>query len=460
MKETRVLIYVRVSKKKGDKMSLSNQMREAEQLANEKGWVIVHRFIENGKSAYKRSVRRPHFEHAMEMVRKGNIDIFLVWKLDRFYRSGLECQLAIEELKNHGCQFASVMEPNLDNATAQGRSFIAGLAYGAEIRSEDTGKAISSWHRGNLIEDETRANGSTGAAIPAGWRPYGYDRPSKSVLTINEHEANVIRDSAERILAGTATFLRLIREHQPLSVQSTEANPIPMTGPGLKRILINPTTYGFRRGPEGSMIRGCWQPILDIEMFGPMVGLLTDPIRRTHDSSGNEIRHALSGVVRCGDSCGDSLRFRRWVKTGSYRYHCRCGNSIDGPAMESVIDDRLWQSVTPAVWQSWRTEGKGYDPSVLDAITQRTERLHQMFLMGEFDHDMDSYNTNVAALKSQREAAMNHESLDIPDVESIHEAWATLDASAQRKVYRQAFPSITVNRCAGSYDPHSRIAFA
>lgn len=449
-------------------MTLQNQLREAEQLASQNGWTIVHRIIENGKSAYKKSVRRPAFEKAMNIVRRGEVDVFLVWKLDRFYRSGLECQLAIEELRSHGCKFASVSEPNLETETANGRAFIAGLAFGAEIRSEDVGKAISSWHRGNLIESE-RANGKTGAAIPAGWRPYGYNRPSKSVLEINEREASFIRHAADAILNGTGNFLSLIREFEPLSIQCTDnfgelkkgATPVPMSGPGLRRILINETTYGMRRGDEGELIHGCWDAILPIEMYAPMCALLNDPIRRTHDSSGNEIRHALTGIADC--ECGGKLRYRGWRLSGrvsTYRYYCRCGNSIDGPDFEAFVDAELWRRVTPSVWQGWRTSGKGYDPAVREAIEKRIAHINKRYRAGDYDNKFWEYDEMRAELDAQLESAVNCDELDIPAIDDIHTDWHSLPPVEQRKVYRQAFASITLHKASGNYDTDKRVVMA
>src|SRR5215510_14487299 len=59
VKSNRVGIYVRVSKRRGDMMTLQNQMREAEELCSRNGWTVVFRWVENGKSAYKKSVKRP-----------------------------------------------------------------------------------------------------------------------------------------------------------------------------------------------------------------------------------------------------------------------------------------------------------------------------------------------------------------------------------------------------------------
>lgn len=89
-KTIKAIVYVRVSKARGDQQSLTNQERECMAFAESRGWDIVKVFSESGKSAYKRNVKRPMFDQAMTMVERGQASVFLVWKLDRFYRSGSE----------------------------------------------------------------------------------------------------------------------------------------------------------------------------------------------------------------------------------------------------------------------------------------------------------------------------------------------------------------------------------
>lgn len=160
----RVLIYVRVSKKRSDQTSLASQEAEARAFAISKGWEVVIVFVENGKSAYRPNSRRPQFDRAMAMAEAKGVDIFLVWKLDRFYRSGTEFNTQWQKLNSWGLEFWSVQEAWLDTSTASGRSMMSALAYQAEIESENRSQRTTAWH---TYRNHTDANGVCDA-LPGG----------------------------------------------------------------------------------------------------------------------------------------------------------------------------------------------------------------------------------------------------------------------------------------------------
>jgi DNA invertase Pin-like site-specific DNA recombinase len=64
--------------------------------------------VEPGRSAYKSSRKsRPGFRKAMDHVTTGAADAFVVWKVDRAARNTLDPLTFVEELVEHGAQFAS-----------------------------------------------------------------------------------------------------------------------------------------------------------------------------------------------------------------------------------------------------------------------------------------------------------------------------------------------------------------
>jgi DNA invertase Pin-like site-specific DNA recombinase len=77
----RVGLYARVSTH--DQQTLSLQMRAMREYAAKRGWKIVVQIKEVGSGAAERALR----EKLMASARRREIDVVLVWRLDRWGRS-------------------------------------------------------------------------------------------------------------------------------------------------------------------------------------------------------------------------------------------------------------------------------------------------------------------------------------------------------------------------------------
>ena len=457
VKDGKVVIYVRVSKSRSDQTSLASQEAECRRWAEQQGWEVVAVFIENGKSAYKKNVKRPEFDRAMQMIETKKASVFLVWKLDRFYRSGTEFNAAWSRIDQAGGLFASVMEPWIDTTTATGRWQLSGIAYQAEIESENRSQRTTSWNNGNLTLEG-------GAYVPGGSvRPYGFDRTAKGVLTINDDEAAIIKEAAKRIIKGDSVRT-VLRDLSPTSTRTTSnGQPIPMSARGLRHVLTNPTTFGLRRTPTGSVVKGCWSPILSSDQYGKLQALFSDPSRRT--ATTNEVQHLMSGIIECG-KCGKNVGVRKWKMNANsrnhhgsegYRYTCECGNSIDEANANAVVLNRMWEVVTPEVWSMWKVKGHGHDPKVIEEIQAQREQLDMMFLQGKFKSNPARYETMNEALEQQEAMALSNDPLDLPDVDDIEAGWEDLSVIDQRKVIKQAFEVIKLNPANGTRNPLKRM---
>jgi DNA invertase Pin-like site-specific DNA recombinase len=97
-------IYVRVST---TDQNSELQVRELNDYATRQGWKIVETYqdvISGAKSS------RPGLNRLMEDARARKFDCLLVWKLDRFGRSLLDCLNNIKTLKDHGIRLIAVTQ--------------------------------------------------------------------------------------------------------------------------------------------------------------------------------------------------------------------------------------------------------------------------------------------------------------------------------------------------------------
>ena len=115
----RVGLYARVST--NDQQTIPMQIRAMLEYAAKRGWTVVAQVKEIGSGASQRQLR----EQLLEAARRREIDVVLVWRLDRWGRSLPDLVTTLQELNHLGVGFVSLTEA-LDLTTPMGRA-MAGL---------------------------------------------------------------------------------------------------------------------------------------------------------------------------------------------------------------------------------------------------------------------------------------------------------------------------------------------
>lgn len=103
-------------------------MRE---YAARRGWTVAMQVKEIGPGASQRELR----EKVVEAARRREIDVVLVWRLDRWGRSVTDLLATLQELDHLGVGFVSLTEA-LDLTTPAGRAMAGLLAVFAEFERE------------------------------------------------------------------------------------------------------------------------------------------------------------------------------------------------------------------------------------------------------------------------------------------------------------------------------------
>lgn len=122
-------LYARVST--NDQQTLAMQNRVMRVYASRRGWAVAMQVREIGSGAEKRQAR----ERLIEAARRREIDIVLVWRLDRWGRSVTDLLATLQELEHLGVSFVSLTEA-LDLTTPAGRAMAGLLAIFAEFERE------------------------------------------------------------------------------------------------------------------------------------------------------------------------------------------------------------------------------------------------------------------------------------------------------------------------------------
>ena len=138
-------LYARVSTH--DQKTLPMQMRTMREYAAKRGWEIAVQINEIGSGAVEGDLR----EKLMSAARRREIDVVLVWRLDRWGRSLADLVVTLKELAELGVGFVSLTEA-LDLTTPTGRAMAGLLSVFAEFEREILRERI----RAGLIEAQRK----------------------------------------------------------------------------------------------------------------------------------------------------------------------------------------------------------------------------------------------------------------------------------------------------------------
>jgi len=189
----RVGLYARVSTH--DQQTLPLQMRAMREYANRRGWRIALQVKEVGSGAAQRELRT----RLIEAARRREIDVVLVWRLDRWGRSLADLVVTLKELAELGVGFLSLTEA-LDLTTPTGRAMAGLLAEFAEFEHEVLRERV----RAGLAQ--ARLNGKQLG------RPITAARHASQVRKL--HRAGVSKaEIARRLQIGRTSVRRILADH-------------------------------------------------------------------------------------------------------------------------------------------------------------------------------------------------------------------------------------------------------
>jgi putative DNA-invertase from lambdoid prophage Rac len=185
-------LYARVSTH--DQQTIPLQIRALREYAARRGWSITLQVKEVGSGASERQLR----EKLLDAARRREIDVVLVWRLDRWGRSVADLLATLQELDHLGVGFVSLTEA-LDLTTPAGRAMAALLAVFAEFEREILRERV----RAGLAH--ARQNGQTlGRPITAGLQA---DKARKL------HRAGVSKaEIARRLQIGRTSVRRILEK--------------------------------------------------------------------------------------------------------------------------------------------------------------------------------------------------------------------------------------------------------
>lgn len=313
----RAYIYDRNSRViNGITTSTEDQRLENQRLCERNGWSVSGEFCDSGRSAsrYARQARE-QYEQMLAGIREGGCDVLVIWEASRGYRSTrtfIDLRDLLEQHKVKLCY-----NGRLYDMSNRSDRFMTLIDAG---RAEDEAEGIR-----DRVLRTTRLNAERGR--PHGRIPYGYKReydPRSGELLrqiINEPEAQVIRQAAERVAAGQSLY-QIAKDLDERGIPAPGGDGYEWTIFSVRSILLRPTNIAQRQHQGVVVGDAKWPAILDDEVYYTVAGILKDPARRTQRDS--TIKYLLSGIATCGPCHdeGSERILRPMHNSGSRSYTC------------------------------------------------------------------------------------------------------------------------------------------
>lgn len=189
----RLGLYARVSTL--DQQTLPMQIRAMRDYANKRGWTIVVQVKEVGSGGAERELR----QQMLDAARRREIDVVLVWRLDRWGRSLMDLVATLQELTDLNVSFVSLTEA-LDLTTSTGRAMAGMLAVFAAFEHDILRERVRAGLAYAKQNGKKLGRPATAALHAAQIRKQHRDGISKSEIARRLH---IGRTSVRRILQAT-----------------------------------------------------------------------------------------------------------------------------------------------------------------------------------------------------------------------------------------------------------------
>lgn len=383
--------------------------------------VLAGEYVDDGISGTRED--RDELRRLVADVEAGKVDLILITKLDRLYRSIRHYLALMERLDKCGVGWLAIWEPIYDTTTPQGRLIVNQMMSIAQFEAENTGQRV----RSVMAYKAAKGEVVSGSVSP------GYKIENKR-LVIDDKAAEDVR----------AVF-RFFNESGNLDATLRRRGPgMPHTHRGLKMMLRNRVYIGEYHGNPAFC-----PALIDKDLFDMVQVQLSRNIKKDQRHT-----YIFSGLIRCAEcglkmssSCnGQALRY---ICRGHYKAPCVCDNrrSIREDRLEGYLLDNIQGLIKGVAYEAAAAEKPARDAEkVRDGIQKKLDRLKALYLDEVIS--LDEYKKDRAALEADMAAL---DSVTVPaapkaaafDPVAGMDLYRGLDPEGKRFFWRQIIKSIS-----------------
>jgi len=481
-------IYCRVSSdlQEREGTSLETQLEACLKYCQERGYEVTYQFSEVYSGL---TLERPKLNELRELVRAGEIQVIVVYCLDRLSRDPVHGVILIEELEKHGVSLEAVTESVDTTDLGKLISYIRG--YAAKVEAL---KIVERTSRGRKKRAEM-------GKIPAGGRLYGYSynrgkEQGQGVRIENPDESKWVKEIFRWYIAENIGIDRIVYRLRGLGIPAPSGKGL-WYGATVYRILTNPAytgeTYAFRethkepayrlrpdtkgktsrtRRPREDWIAlpQATPSIIDNQTFEAV----QERLKRNKELAkrNSKVDYLLKGLIRCG-RCGRLYwgyvrhyhpKSREWC--GRY-YGCsgnvkmvspiRCGNkNLNADRLEAQVWAEVEKVITKPNIVLQELEQRGGQIGGKNILKEKLEQVEAQLLSLKRRHDQDTrlfewggieddvMKQKIERWRSEKQRLTeekNRIQAELDKVEELEIRWESIERFCQ--LLRQRIPAFT-----------------
>ena len=377
----RAALYARVSTlQQSDKDSIPAQVDALTKYANDHGYEIQDTYVDDGVSGTLLD-ERDELQRLLENVKRGEVDIILICKLDRWFRSVKHYMNVQDILEKYGVPWRTIWE-SYETETPIGRFQITQMLAFGELEAGNTSVRI------NHVFDYKKQNHE----VLSGKVPYGYMIVNKH-LVANPETVGYARDTFDTYIA-TGSICETLRQTQGYGVAKTQR--------ALKLMLQNRKYIG-----EAFGIENYHEAIIDRDTFDLVQEMLSKNQRKAR-----KFEYIFSGMTWCSD-CGrkmtgttdeyhaKKIRYKVYRCMFHYRTIPTCGNTrtLNEAKLEKYLVENIKNLAFAEINEGKDKERPDYEKQI-ESLERKIERLKDLYVnelitLDEYKHDVASYKADI-----------------------------------------------------------------
>ena len=426
----RAALYARVSTfQQTDKDSIPAQVDALKKYAEEHNYTIQDVYVDDGVSG-SLLTERDELQRLLSNVEAGNIDIILVCKLDRWFRSVKHYMSVQEILDRHGVPWKTIWE-NYETESPTGRLMVTQMLAFAEYECSNTSLRI------NKTFDYKKKS----KEVLSGKIPFGYKIQDKH-LVIDPEKADIVRRVFQTYM-DTGSISETLRR--------TEGLGLPKTQRAIKLLLQNRKYIGECYG-----IENYHESIIDKDVFDLVQEMLKRNVRQNHFR-----KYIFSGLCTCSD-CGRRLvgttdkikprneRYKVYRCMGHYRAFPDCINSksLNEKKLEKYLVENLKELAFADISAKDKRKATNYEKKIANT-EKKISRLKELYLnelitLDDYKHDLAAYKADIDTFKAEARKYRGTDKKALYDLvgQNLADWYWTLSEDERRVIWRSVIDQI------------------
>ena len=426
----RAALYARVSTfQQTDKDSIPAQVDALKKYAEEHNYEIQDIYIDDGISG-SLLAERDELQRLLSNVEAGNIDIILVCKLDRWFRSVKHYMTVQEILDKHNVPWKTIWE-SYETVSPTGRLMVTQMLAFAEYECANTSLRIN-----KTFDYKKKCK-----EVLSGKIPYGYKIQDKH-LVIDPEKADIARQVFQTYIdtGGISETLRKM-----------EGYGLPKTQRATKKMLQNRKYIGECYG-----IENYHDAIIDKDTFALVQDMLNRNVRQSKTRT-----YIFSGLCTCSN-CGRRMigttdrnkskgtRYKIYICSGHYRAIKDCINSksLNEKKLEKYLVENLKTLAFADISVKDKRKATNYEKKIANT-EKKISRLKELYLnelitLDDYKHDLAAYKADIDTFKAEARKYRGTDKKALYDLvgRNLADWYWTLSEDERRVIWRSVIDQI------------------